>query len=146
MRVVRLPSALPRRSGSRPTHVPLGDAAAVRHRDDAKTTELNAAGGPHAQTVELTTTRRRGFWRELSGSLAAGVVVLAVVVLVMQVVSWIRNVPGLGGWVLAGHVVGAVLAVLAQRQVDRRTGRGALVAGLVLGAVAAGVLALFWWS
>lgn len=118
----------------------------MRYWDDAKTTELNVAEQSHAETVELATTRRRGFWRELSGSLAAGVVVLAAVVLVMQVVSWIRNVPGLGGWVLAGHVVGAVLAVLAQRQVDRRTGRGALVAGLALGAVVAGVLVLFWWS
>ncbi|TCO58642.1 DUF4190 domain-containing protein [Actinocrispum wychmicini] len=113
----------------------------MRRPDDAKTTELPT----HARTVELS-TGKRGFWRELSGSLAAGVVVFTVVVLVLQAVSWVRQVPGLGIWVLAGHVVGAVLAVLAQRQIDRRTGRGAVLAGIGLGVVVAAVLLLFWWS
>ncbi|MEV4318593.1 hypothetical protein [Actinocrispum sp. NPDC049592] len=90
--------------------------------------------------------KRSGFWRELAGAMAAGVVILAAVVLVLEVISWSRGVPGLGVVVLVGHVVGAGLAVFAQRQVDRRTGRGALVAGLGVGAVVVGLLVLFWWT
>jgi hypothetical protein len=112
----------------------------VRRREDATTVELSA------QTVELNTPRRQsGFWRELSGALAAGIVLLTAVVLVLDVISWARGVPGLGVWVLVGHVVGSVLAVIAQRQLDRRQGRPALLAGLALGVVVVAVLVLFWW-
>jgi hypothetical protein len=112
--------------------------------DDVTTTELPIAPGP---TVELARPRRRfGFWRELSGALAAGVVVLALVVLAFQVVSWAKNVPGLGVWVLVGHVAGAVVAVVLQRQVDRRDGKASLLAGVGLGVVIAAVLVLFWWA
>jgi hypothetical protein len=140
----------------------------VRRSDDAKTTELpdgrtvelgdprangrteefrpGGSDGGDGKTVELGTGRRRsGFWRELSGALAAGVVVLTVVVLALQVLSWVNNVPGLGFWVLIGHVSGAVLAVIAQRQLDRREGRQALLAGVGLGVVVLAVLVLFWW-
>ncbi len=90
--------------------------------------------------------KRSGFWRELAGAMAAGVVILAAVVFVLEVISWTRGVPGLGVVVLIGHVVGAGLAVVAQRQVDRRTGRGALVAGAGVGAVVVALLVLFWWT
>jgi hypothetical protein len=113
----------------------------VRRREDANTVEFSTQ-----QTVELATPgRKSSFWRELSGALAAGVVVLTVVVLVLEINSWVRGVPGLGTWVLVGHVVGSVLAVVAQRQVDRREGRPALLAGLGLGVVVLAVLLLFWW-
>jgi hypothetical protein len=109
-----------------------------------------ARRGPAGETVALAadggSEPRSGFWRELSGALAGGVVVLAAIVLVLEVISWSRGVPGLGWIVLVGHVVGAVLAVVAQRQLDRRVGRSALVAGLALGVVVVAVLVLFWWS
>jgi hypothetical protein len=89
---------------------------------------------------------RSGFWRELCGALAAGVVMLAAVVLVLEVLSWTRGLPGLGVVVLIGHLVGAALAVVIQHRLDRRTGRQALFAGLALGAVVVGMLVLFWWS
>lgn len=112
--------------------------------DDVTTTELPVPPGP---TVELVRPGRGfGFWRELSGALAAGVVVLASVVLVLQAVSWAEDVPGLGVWVLVGHVAGAVVAVVLQRQVDRRDGRSSLLAGVGLGVVVAAVLVLFWWA
>ncbi|MET0134117.1 MAG: hypothetical protein ABW215_11050 [Kibdelosporangium sp.] len=87
-----------------------------------------------------------GFWRELSGALAAGVVLLAVIVLVLQSIAWVRGMPGLGTWVLIGHLVAAGLVVAAQRVVDRRTGRTALWAGLGTGAVVLATLLLFWWT
>jgi anti-sigma-K factor RskA len=120
--------------------------------DDVRTTELPTQGrtvelGVPGPTVALhRPPRRSGFWRELSGALAAGVVVLAVVVLALQVVSLTRDVPGMGVWVLVGHVAGAVAAVVLQRQVDRRDGRASLLAGLGLGVVVAAVLVLFWWA
>jgi divalent metal cation (Fe/Co/Zn/Cd) transporter len=101
-----------------------------------------------ATTVELPVAARHkpGFWRGLSGALAAGVIVLTVVVFGLEVTSWSRGLPGLGIWVLIGHIVGAVLAVVVQRQVDRRTGRPALLAGLGQLAVVLAVLVLFWWT
>jgi hypothetical protein len=87
-----------------------------------------------------------GFWRELSGALAAGVVALAVTVLVLQTIAWTRGMPGLGTWVLVGHLLAAVLAVAAQRVVDRRRGRPALWAGFGTGGVVLAALVLFWWS
>lgn len=89
--------------------------------------------------------RKARFWRELSGALAVGTVLLAAAVFVLQVVAWINGMPGLGLVVLVGHVVGAVLAVVAQRIVDRRDGRPALLAGLGLGATVVAILVLFWW-
>jgi 4-hydroxybenzoate polyprenyltransferase len=145
MLVVRLPEALPGRPSGRPTHPTVGDAATVRPVHDRTTVELTA----QEKTVELPTAnpkRRWTFVRELFGAVAAGMVVLAAIVLVLEVISWIRDVPGLGVVVLIGHLVGAALAILAQRQLDRREGRPAFLYGLGLGAVALAVLVLFWWS
>ena len=112
-----------------------------------KTVELPTAEPAARQQPATAGSRsgRGGFWRELAGALAAGAAVLAVVVLVLQVVAWTKGMPGLGAVVLIGHVVGAVLAIAAQRMVDRSQGRPALVAALCLGAVVAAILLLFWW-
>jgi hypothetical protein len=105
------------------------------------------SGPDDAATVELPSGgREHGFWRELSGALSAGIVVLTVVVIGLQVTSWIHDVPGLGVWVLVGHILGAVLAVVLQRQVDRRRGRPALLACLGMGVIVSALLILFWWT
>jgi hypothetical protein len=106
-----------------------------RHRAEMATVELGKPGEP-----------KSGFWREFSGAVASGVVMLAAVVLVLQVISWFRGMPGLGTWVMIGHLVAAGLAVVTQRVVDRRDGRPARLAGLGLGLVVLALLLLFWWS
>ncbi|MFL6121142.1 hypothetical protein [Actinophytocola sp.] len=104
-------------------------------------------------TVELpmspqpTQARHRGgLWRELSGALAIGMSVLAVVVLVFQVLAWGRGVPGPGMWTVVGHVVAAALAVFVQRFADRLPGWPAALAVLGVVAVSGAALWLFWWS
>jgi hypothetical protein len=107
----------------------------------------------NATTVELSTPppaeaprHRGGPWRELSGALAVGMSVLALVVIVFQVLAWGQDMPGPGMWTVVGHVVAAALAVLVQRFADRLTGLAA--AGCVLGvvAVSGAALWLFWWA
>lgn len=90
--------------------------------------------------------RRARFWRELSGALAVGMAVLAAVVLVFQILAWIRGMPGPGARMVVGHLVTAGLVVGAQLFADRRTG---WVAGVSLGGVAVvagATLWLFWWA
>jgi hypothetical protein len=125
------------------------------HRPESETVALPANGktaalpvGGVQPPVQNSTAKapRSGFWRELCGALTAGVVILAAVVLVLEVLSWTRGLPGLGVVVLVGHLVGAVLAILLQRQLDRRSGRPARLAGLGLGAVVVAMLVLFWWT
>jgi hypothetical protein len=110
------------------------DASAGRHRPEAIHQRQT---GP--------APRKSGFWRELTGALAAGTVLLAVAVLILQTIAWLNGMPGLGVFVLVGHLVGATLAVVAQRVADRRSGKPALAAGLGVGAVVALILVLFWW-
>ncbi|PXY19884.1 hypothetical protein BAY59_33030 [Prauserella coralliicola] len=107
------------------------------------------------ETVELATpgtggqppSRRTGrWWRGLTGSLAAGLVVLALFVLGVQVVSWLGDAEGPGLVSVLGHLAGAALAVIAQLVVDRRRGRLAGVAALCVLAIAGGVLWLYWWA
>ncbi|MTD55062.1 hypothetical protein [Amycolatopsis pithecellobii] len=92
-----------------------------------------------------TPPRRGRWWRGLTGSLAAGLAGLAVLVLGAAVVSLLRGAPGPGVVMLIGHPVAAVIALVAQRFVDRRAGAiAALAAGVVVVVVAAALL-LFWW-
>jgi hypothetical protein len=109
---------------------------------NATTVEMPSSPPP----VEQAQRHRGGPWRELSGALAVGMSVLAVVVIVFQVLAWGRDMPGPGMWTVVGHVVAAALAVLVQHFADRVAGWPA-VAG-VLGVVATSGLALwlFWWA
>lgn len=108
----------------------------------------------NATTVELTVSRstptaprhRGGLWRELSGALAVGMSVLAVVVIVFQVLAWGRDTPGPGSWTVVGHVAAAALAVFVQRYADRLTGWAAGLAVLGVGVVSGVTLWLFWWA
>jgi hypothetical protein len=118
---------------------------------EGPTTELPMSdrGWHRPETIQQRQTspspKKSRFWRELTGALAAGTVLLAIAVLVLQTIAWLKGMPGLGVVVLVGHLVGAALAVAAQRMVDRRAGKPALAAGLGLGAVVVVVLVLFWW-
>ncbi len=108
----------------------------------------------NATTVELplppravsAPRHRGGPWRELSGALAVGMSVLAVVVVVFQVLAFVRDMPGPGLWTVLGHVAAAVLAVFVQRFADRLTGWAAAVSVLGVVVVAGAALWLFWWA
>ncbi|WP_185845558.1 hypothetical protein [Kibdelosporangium aridum] len=135
----------------KPRPAPVGRPNAVTERKplppaderaNAGTEEYQSAG----QLPEDQPKRRKGrLWRELTGALAAGLTVLALVVLVLQIMSWSNGVPGLGVVELIGHIVAAGLAVYAQRTIDRRPGRPALIAGVGIGVLVVLVLVLFWW-
>lgn len=108
----------------------------------------------NATTVELTVPsdtpsephHRGGVWRELSGALAVGMSVLAVVVIVFQVLAWGRDTPGPGLWTVVGHIVAAALAIFVQRYADRLAGFTAALAVLGVVAVSGAALWLFWWA
>ncbi|NUT46078.1 MAG: hypothetical protein HOV94_01990 [Saccharothrix sp.] len=85
-------------------------------------------------------------WRGVSGALAVGLALLALAMIGVQVYAGTRDLPGPGLGVVAGHVVAAVAAVVAQVVADRRRGRAVAVCGLVVVLVAAGTLWLYWWA
>ncbi|HEV2778807.1 MAG TPA: hypothetical protein VGX25_05345 [Actinophytocola sp.] len=89
---------------------------------------------------------RSGFWRELSGALAVGLAVLAAAVLVFQIVSLARGMPGPGLATVLGHVAAAAVAVLAQRFADRRRGRVGVAAVLGVLLITGATLWIFWWA
>ncbi|MDQ0377231.1 hypothetical protein [Amycolatopsis thermophila] len=105
-----------------------------------------------ADTDELELAAARGrnraarWWRGFTGSLAAGLVALAVLVLGAGVLCAFLDVPGPGAEPMIAHPVAAALALLAQRVADRRNGPVAGVAGLLVVAVLAVALWTFWWS
>lgn len=90
--------------------------------------------------------RRGRWWRGLTGSLAAGMAGLALIVLGAGVLSLIVHAPGPGVASLAGHPVAAVVALAAQRIADRRQGQPAVLAGAGVLLVVGVTLWLFWWS
>jgi hypothetical protein len=85
-------------------------------------------------------------WRGVSGSLAAGLVLLALAVIAVQVYAGNQGLPGPGTYVVVGHCVAAVLAVLGQRFADRLTGWLAALASLAVVVIAAATLWIFWWA
>lgn len=111
------------------------------------TTEIDAVSTPDtgqpAEARPVTSRGRR--WRGLTGALAAGLVVLTVVVLVAQVVGLVHGSEGPGPFMVVGHVVAAALAVPAQRIADRRQGRPAALAGAAVLALTLAALWLYWW-
>lgn len=80
----------------------------------------------------------------LSGLLAGGLVVLVLALVVAWAVAVGVGAPGPGAGTLVWHGVGAVAAVLVQRQADRRSGAAALLAALAVVAITAVVLAVQW--
>ena len=98
-----------------------------------------------AQPVAADRPRRSRFWAELSGALAIGLAVLAAVVLVFQILAWVGGLPGPGLLTVAGHLVAAGLAVVAQRFADKNRGWPGALAVLAVVVVTTGALWLYWW-
>ncbi|MBB5956139.1 hypothetical protein FHS29_002725 [Saccharothrix tamanrassetensis] len=85
-------------------------------------------------------------WRGVSGAVAVGLVLLALALIGVQVYAGAHDLPGPGVDVVIGHVVAALVAVVAQVFADRRTrwvSAGCSLAVLVVGAI---TLWLFWWA
>ncbi|MEU4672167.1 hypothetical protein AB0F91_30370 [Amycolatopsis sp. NPDC023774] len=100
------------------------------------------------QRIEAAGTGKpRGrWWRGFTGSIAAGLAVLAVGVLGVAAVCLVTGAPGPSVLLLVGHPVTAVVALVLQRVADRRSGRAAGLAGLGVLVVAFGALTVFWWA
>lgn len=99
-----------------------------------------------AEPLSADPRTRGGFGRELAGALAVGLSVLAIVVLVFQVLAWMRDMPGPGATMVGGHLVAAVLAVLVQRVADRNGGWLAGLAAIAVVAITGVTMWLLWWS
>lgn len=84
--------------------------------------------------------------RALSGAVAAGLVVMAILVVGAQYLGNQRAFPGPGTVSVAAHIAAAVAAILAQHFADhRRRGTSALASTVVF--VIAGVLLWTqWWG
>jgi hypothetical protein len=85
-------------------------------------------------------------WRGVSGALAVGLVLLALVMIGVQIYAGARDLPGPGFDVVAGHVAAAVAAVVAQVVADRRKGWLVAVCGLAVVLLVAVTLWVFWWA
>lgn len=83
--------------------------------------------------------------RGLSGALAAGLVVLTLMLAVGQWLGGSATVPGPGVGTIVGHGLGAVVAVFAQAVADRSRGGRAVAASVVALAVVLAVLWIWWW-
>ncbi|MGH3974412.1 MAG: hypothetical protein ACRDS9_13950 [Pseudonocardiaceae bacterium] len=81
--------------------------------------------------------------RELSGTLAAGLVALAIVVCVAQWLAGTSGSPGPGMTAVTGHGAAALAAVVLQLSADRLRGRLAMLA---CGAVLVIVAAVLWFG
>ncbi|MFF1610236.1 hypothetical protein ACFVYA_20855 [Amycolatopsis sp. NPDC058278] len=104
--------------------------------ESAPSVEASASLGP---------AKARGrWWRGFTGSLAAGLTVLALGVLVVAGICLFTGAPGPGATLLVGHPMAAALALLAQRVADRRNGPPAVGAGLAVVLFTVSALTLFW--
>lgn len=90
-------------------------------------------------------TRFGRSWRGFTGSLAVGMVALAVIVLGAGLASAAVGAPGPGVAPLCAHPLAAILAMTLQRQADRRDGQVAGAAGIAIVAEVVFVLVFFWW-
>jgi hypothetical protein len=109
---------------------------------------------PEAQTEEFAVLppvpelplSKRPLLVRLTGILAGGLVALAVAMIAAQVFSWAHGQPGPSVLVVLAHLLGAVLAVLAQRSADRLDGGRRLLAAWTVVAVFVLILSLLWWA
>jgi len=85
-----------------------------------------------------------GVVRFLAGSLAAGLAVLTVGLVVAELVTESHGLNGPGTGPVVGHAVASVAAIAAAVVADRRQGRAAGVAIAVVLAIVAAVLWFYW--
>lgn len=104
--------------------------------------EPDAVAEPASETEPKKDGGR--WWRGLTGSLAAGLVVLTVGVYGVAGVCLFTGAPGPGSVLLIGHPIAAGLALIAQRVADRQGGLPAAGAGLAVVLFAVSALTLFW--
>lgn len=93
--------------------------------------------------------RRTGAGRvlqALSGAVTAGVVLLAVVVVVTAYLGSRRGFPGPGGMSVTAHVLAAVAVVVAQRFADHRRGPVAATGSVAVFLITALLLWTQWWG
>ncbi len=98
-------------------------------------------GGPEASEPARQGGR---WWRGLTGSLAAGLTVLAIGVLAVAGICLFTGAPGPGPTLLIGHPIAAALALVAQRVADRRNGPPAVGAGIAVVLFTVSALTMFW--
>jgi len=89
---------------------------------------------------------RKRVWRGVTGTLAAGLVVLAVIVLAVQVFALANDAPGADFLFIGAHLVAAAAALVAQRVADRSQGAVAGVAGAVVVLLTGALLWFFWFA
>jgi predicted lipid-binding transport protein (Tim44 family) len=111
----------------------------------ARSAEPTERAEPVEPPIAVQQPARVRRWRGLTGSLAVGLAVLAVVVLGAGVFGLFTGAPGPGVASLVAHPVAAVLALVAQYFADRRRGRVAGFAALAIVAIAVATLWFFWW-
>ncbi|NLE82364.1 MAG: hypothetical protein GX610_22865 [Rhodococcus sp.] len=82
----------------------------------------------------------------LSGSVAAGTVVLTLVVVGAAYIGDNRDFPGPGQTSIVMHIGASVIALATQLWADRRSGAGAALGACVVMAVAGVLLWTQWWG
>jgi hypothetical protein len=125
-----------------PEQPPAPEAQPVEAPQPVEAAELPVVA---TESVAAQPGRRRR-WRGLTGSLAFGLAVLAVVVLAAGVLGLFTGAPGPGPAALIAHPVAAALALVAQYFADRRRGRAAGFAGVAIVVITAATLWFFWWA
>ncbi|MFE3444613.1 hypothetical protein ACFXNW_16410 [Nocardia sp. NPDC059180] len=84
--------------------------------------------------------------RGVSGMVAAGTVVLALVVVATAIIGAQRGFPGPGGESVTWHVTSAAIVLAAQVYSDRHKGLAAFSGSLVVFLTAGALLWTQWWS
>jgi len=84
--------------------------------------------------------------RGISGAVAAGMVVLTLVVAGSAVLGGLRGFPGPGTSMVAWHIGLSVVAVAAQIFTDKRRGFAAFSGSLVVFVAAGYLLVTQWWN
>ncbi|MCD2108938.1 hypothetical protein O4214_09720 [Rhodococcus erythropolis] len=84
--------------------------------------------------------------RALSGTVAAGIVVLTLVIIGSAYLGGNRGFPGPGTTSITAHIAASVVALAAQIWCDRRRGIAAVAGSVVVLVVAGLLLVTQWWG
>ena len=83
---------------------------------------------------------------KVSGFVAGGVVVLALVVVAAAFVGYDRSLPGPGTVSVTAHVIAGVVVIVAQVVADRRKGALSFLGSLAVFGAAGLLLWTQWWG